>query len=397
MGILNYLSRLMGNGGRNYGGDDNYSKSETEHEVAECATEPKPERATEQVAVSSGKGESASGDKRKMRIYNLIIVDESGSMTSLRDVTLSGINETIGTIRAAQEEHADVQEHFLTLVTFDSRGGRRYVKGEVEEYPAVRTIYDAVPVMSVKPDFNNYYPNGCTPLYDAMGDSLTALREKIGNDEDATGVITVLTDGLENASREWRADSLRQLIEQLKEMGWVFSYMGSAHNVKEVTDLLSIDNVIEFSHDDRGAGNTWRRDRASKGAYYEAMARECFYSASCEERRERKKQLAKGYYSKRVSEDYDINRLEPNQVVVMEGEPAGLHGQVYNIPIDAQLSDIEDFFAFARHNPELTFIVQRLDFRYMFPGMRAHLAERVVELENVTLPMRDWEMLGLKM
>ena len=81
----------------------------------------------------------------------------------------------------------------------------------------------------------------------------------------------------------------------------------------------------------------------------------------------------------------------------MEGEPAGLNGQVYNIPFDAQLSDFEDFFAFARHNPELTFIVQHLDIRHMSPSMRFHLTERVVELENVTLPMNDWELLGLKM
>ena len=48
--------------------------------------------------------------EKKARIYNLIIVDESGSMGHLREATLSGINETIGTIRSAQEEFKETQE-----------------------------------------------------------------------------------------------------------------------------------------------------------------------------------------------------------------------------------------------------------------------------------------------
>ena len=49
-------------------------------------------------------------------------------------------------------------------------------------------------------------PNGCTPLYDAMGQSLTKLHNRIKDDSDATAVVTVLTDGLENASKEWTAN-----------------------------------------------------------------------------------------------------------------------------------------------------------------------------------------------
>ena len=48
--------------------------------------------------------------------------------------------------------------------------------------------------------------------------------------------------------------------------------MGSAHDVKEVTDLLSIDNVLEFCHDNMGASNTWGRERSSKRAYFSKMA-----------------------------------------------------------------------------------------------------------------------------
>lgn len=185
--------------------------------------------------------------EKKARIYNLIIVDESGSMGHLREATLSGINETIGTIRSAQEEFKETQDHTLTLVTFDTGNT-----------PYVRTMIDNKPIAEVK-EFSDYMPCGGTPLYDAMGQSLTRLHDRIKDDPDAAAVVTVLTDGLENSSREWTASALRSLIEKLKTEGWTFSYMGSAHNVKEVTDLLAIDNVVEFAHDERGTHNTWLR------------------------------------------------------------------------------------------------------------------------------------------
>jgi hypothetical protein len=95
----------------------------------------------------------------KNKIYNLVIVDESGSMGFLREATLSGINETIGTIRSAQNEFADTQEHFLTLVSFNAIAG----------HADVRTLINCRPIGEIGEDFSDYHPHGCTPLYDAMG------------------------------------------------------------------------------------------------------------------------------------------------------------------------------------------------------------------------------------
>lgn len=57
------------------------------------------------------------------RIYNLIILDESGSMSSIGEQALAGANETIQTIRKAQEEHPD-DHQMLSFVTFDCNGSR---------------------------------------------------------------------------------------------------------------------------------------------------------------------------------------------------------------------------------------------------------------------------------
>ena len=352
----------------------------------------------------------------KARIYNLIIVDESGSMSHLRESTLSGINETISTIHSAQEEFAATQKHTLTLVTFDSGSNR----------PDVRTMIDNQPISEVK-EFKDYMPNGCTPLYDAMGQSLTHLHDRIKDDKDATAVVTVLTDGLENASREWDAAGLRRLIEQLKSEGWSFAYMGSAHNVKEVTDLLSIENVVELSHNNLGAGSTWGRERSSRRAYYEKMNRmyEEERSMSREEMLERKRQYAKEYYGPRVSNDR-IDHLEENEIFVFGsnasgyhgggaaayamrkfgavwGQGEGLQGQSYAIPTMEGIAEmgevIKRFTSFAAEHSELRFLVTRVGCGVAgySASQIAPLFKECIPLENVALPSDFWDVLGLKM
>ena len=352
----------------------------------------------------------------KAHIYNLIIVDESGSMSHLREVTLSGINETIGTIRNAQNEFAQTQVHTLTLVTFDSDSNR----------PAVRTMIDNEPIANVK-KFRDYMPNGCTPLYDAMGQSLTRLHTLIKGDVDASAVVTVLTDGLENASREWNAQSLRKLIEQLKQEGWSFSYMGSAHDVKEVTDLLSIENVVEFSHDQLGAGNTWGRERSSRRAYYQKMSdtysmRE---TLSDEEIMAEKRRYAKEYYGPRVTPQM-IRQLGENEIFVFGsnangyhrggaaafamrefgavwGQGEGLQGQSYAIPTTEGMNQLREavnrFMAFADQHQELRFLVTMIGCGNAGYSPRdiAPLFKGCIDLENVALPIEFWNVLGLKM
>ncbi len=354
--------------------------------------------------------------KSKAHIYNLIIVDESGSMSHLREATLSGVNETIGTIRAAQKEFAETQRHWLTLVTFDGGTTR----------PDVRTIIDCVPIEKVE-DFKEYWPTGNTPLYDAMGQSLTDLKQHVEGDEDATGVVTVLTDGLENASHEWNAGMVRKLIDGLKELGWSFSYMGSAHNVKEVSDLLSIENVVEFTHDAMGTGTTWMRESSAKHAYYDKMHQ--MYNApnnyTMDEMMAMKQEFARNYYGNRVSPD-NIDSLEENEIFVFGsnaggqhaggaaafamqefgavwGQGEGLQGRSYAIPTMEGLKNlsaaVDRFTKFAHKHPELRFLVTRVGCGIAGYSVDqiAPLFRNCVYLENVALPEDFWRMLGLKM
>ena len=98
----------------------------------------KKNKSTGTGANTNAQSANDSSTPAKARIYNLIIVDESGSMSHLRNVTLSGINETIDTIREAQKKFADTQIHTLSLVTFDSNGNRPPVRAVIYNEPIAR-------------------------------------------------------------------------------------------------------------------------------------------------------------------------------------------------------------------------------------------------------------------
>lgn len=195
----------------------------------------------------------------KKPIYNLIIIDESGSMHAIKQQAIDNINETIQTIRHAEKTHED-QEHFVTVVSFNDD---------------VKTIHDCVAAKKVKDiKTKDYNPSRCTALYDAMGISITKLRSQIS--EGDTVVVTIVTDGLENASREYNNASIKSLVDEMKAQNWVFAYVGANQDVMEVGASISITNCISFSCSDSGvkkmsgqlsSARTRLFDRISEGIF----------------------------------------------------------------------------------------------------------------------------------
>ncbi len=188
----------------------------------------------------------------KTQVYNLIILDKSGSMSSIARAAISGFNETVGGIRAAQEKFKDTQEHFVSLMVFC----------DCEK----RLVYDKVPVDKI-PELTSkdYRPCCCTPLYDAMGISLSALRNDIKDKNDATAVVTIITDGLENASKEYRLKDVKALVEDLtNNEGWTFAYIGTNQDVDKVSEDLSIRNSMAFADNEAGMLEAWKREKGSR-------------------------------------------------------------------------------------------------------------------------------------
>ncbi len=195
----------------------------------------------------------------KTKIYNLIILDESGSMRSIMHAAIDGFNETVNGIRSAQQKFAATQEHYVSLLTFCSC--------------RQKMIYHNVPVNEVSELTEHEYSPCCrTPLYDAMGVAITQLYEQIKDMEDATVVVTIITDGLENASHEYSGKDIKSLVDKFtNEEGWTFAYMGTNQNVKEVAQGLSIGNYMFFHDNEEDMKRAWRQDKNAKMRHYDAL------------------------------------------------------------------------------------------------------------------------------
>ena len=172
-------------------------------------------------------------------IYNLIILDESGSMTAIERQAVSAMNETFAGIRRAQKENPD-QNYFVSLVVFEGDG----VKG-------VRTVRDRVPVENIE-DIRQeeYRPGACTPLYDAMGLAIRNLSEMTKKDDPV--LVTIITDGMENSSTEFSGRAIKEIVSAKRESGWTFAYIGANQDAVEVARELDIRNALNFEASGEG-------------------------------------------------------------------------------------------------------------------------------------------------
>jgi len=166
-------------------------------------------------------------------IYNLLIIDESGSMSSIYEEALTGINETLNGIRRTQEQYPGQKQH-VSIVTFEGVG-----------MSGVKTRRDRVPVAKVKDlSVKDYRPGGCTPLYDAMGKAVTDLGAHV---HEGDGVfVTIITDGYENASEEYSGTAVKNLVGMQRKKGWTFAYIGANQDSVEVARSLDIHNALDF-------------------------------------------------------------------------------------------------------------------------------------------------------
>lgn len=172
-----------------------------------------------------------------------IVLDRSGSMSSCLNATISSINEYLGSL----DPLARVSMHL-----FDSDGVWNASR------ISLQTLCDGVPAKNA-PRLNtqNYQPRGGTPLYDAIGQVVSAISSP-----DNREVVVVLTDGHENTSKEWNQHSVKSLLENRQDRGWMVIYLGANQ-----------DALKEGAKFGARAHNTMTFDTANVGMGLAAVAR----------------------------------------------------------------------------------------------------------------------------
>jgi len=186
------------------------------------------------------------------RVHNLIIVDESGSMSIIRKQAFTGMNETLQTVRQMQKKFPD-QSQFVTLLTFDSG----HATWHYDNTPASRTCDIS---------WKAYTPSGGTPLYDAIGKGISKVNAQIADGDHV--LVTIITDGEENSSEEWTLKMVRTMIEKLKKQGWTFTLIGTDNlDVETMAHSFAIDEHMEFHQDIEGTRAMFACERRSRERY----------------------------------------------------------------------------------------------------------------------------------
>lgn len=195
--------------------------------------------------------------KTTHQVHNLIILDESGSMNAIRSSIVQGFNELVQSIKGIESQFPE-QEHFISFISFNSFGNK------------IHHFIDPVKMLN-KIDDRNYRPNGMTPLYDAMGNGINKLRYHLNGITDHNVLVTILTDGEENCSREYSGASIKDLVNELKENRWTFTYVGTDHDVDKIASSLSIDNTLVFDKSASGIKDMFEKERQAREAYYQKV------------------------------------------------------------------------------------------------------------------------------
>jgi uncharacterized protein YegL len=195
--------------------------------------------------------------EKKKCVYNLIILDESGSMESIKPMILSGFNELVQTISSVEKEH-NSQEHFVSFVTFNSSG--------------IRTLYNCEPASTIKQiDAKQYNPNYTTPLFDAMGIAINDLKKKINPNADYRVLVSILTDGEENASKEYNRKNINFLVNTLKLEGWTFTYIGADHDVDFMAKEIGISDTQQWDKNSPGISIMINNEKSARIKYYNKL------------------------------------------------------------------------------------------------------------------------------
>jgi hypothetical protein len=195
----------------------------------------------------------STSTEQKHNVSNLIILDESGSMDSIKSATISGFNEVVQTVKGVEQQFPE-QEHFISLVTFNGLG--------------VKTLLWNEPVAKLDQiDGEKYQPNSLTPLFDAMGFSMTRLRQELSGKENVNVLVTILTDGQENDSKEYNGAAIKKLIDELSLQDWTFTYIGANHDVDAFAMKISIENTMTFQANEADMKLMFARENKARMNY----------------------------------------------------------------------------------------------------------------------------------
>ena len=176
------------------------------------------------------------------RPHIYLLLDRSGSMASMVGDVIGGFNSFLTEQRALSDDAR------MTLVQFDSQDPQE-VLVDARRLERVRELTP-----------RTFRPRGTTPLLDATGRLIARAairgeeRKQLGKRSEEILFVTI-TDGHENASREYSLAAIRTLIAEKQAAGWTFAYLGAGIDAYGEAGGLGYDtrSSLAFAPDGTGA------------------------------------------------------------------------------------------------------------------------------------------------
>ena len=186
------------------------------------------------------------------RIELVLVIDKSGSMQGLEKDTIGGFNSMI-----EKQKKLDVPVR-VTAVLFNDKTDVLY---------ASKDIRHVAPLTE-----KEYEVGGTTALLDAVGSTvLNVGRESVVQNKGTKVIFVIITDGLENASREFKKSKVKQMISDKQEKaGWDFIYLGANIDAVEEAGGIGVNraNAVTYRNTESGV----RANYEAVAAYVEEMA-----------------------------------------------------------------------------------------------------------------------------
>ncbi|MBP7278673.1 MAG: VWA domain-containing protein [Sedimentibacter sp.] len=169
----------------------------------------------------------------------VFILDRSGSMSGLETDTIGGFNSML------ERQKKESGEAFVTTVLFD------------DKYEVLHDRYDikGVNLLTEK----EYYVRGSTALLDAIGITINNIGKALSDtkEEDRPGKVlfVIITDGMENSSREFSYEKVKKMVEHQKsKYSWDFIFLGANIDAIKTANSfgISADMATNFVSDSAG-------------------------------------------------------------------------------------------------------------------------------------------------
>lgn len=165
------------------------------------------------------------------------ILDKSGSMDAIKSDTIGSFNSFL------KEQQKLPDKAIMTVLLFDN------------EY---EMMYDGVDLDNVKPlTSSTYRPSGTTALYDAIGVAISKVEKRFKSGKCNRVLVAIITDGYENASREYNKCQILNLINDHKANDWEFLYLSASPSAFNDSHSIGIapSRTMLFAHTGRGMNN----------------------------------------------------------------------------------------------------------------------------------------------